>query len=312
MTYEELLTQTALADEQIIVMTAENRALVRNLPGILGKRFIDTGITEQTMIGAAAGLALRNRIPVVHALAAFLTMRAFEFVRTDVGIADLPVKLSGFIPGFLSDANGPTHQAIEDISIMRGIPNMTVFAPADEDDLIKMLPEIWESEDPAYTRINTRQTGYVHAPYEFCKAEIVAEGADVTILTYGLLFEQALIAVEILRNEGLSVGLINMRSLKPVDEEAILNAAAQSKLLVTLEDHFLTGGLYSIVAEVFLKYGTMARVLPIALNEKWFKPALLPAVLQHEGFTGKQIAEKVLGYKTRYQQPPVLTPQFSE
>jgi transketolase len=312
MTYEELLTQTALADEQIIVMTAENRALVRNLPGILGKRFIDTGITEQTMIGAAAGLALRNRIPIVHALAAFLTMRAFEFVRTDVGIADLPVKLSGFIPGLLSDANGPTHQAIEDISIMRGIPNMTVFAPADEDDLIKMLPEIWESEDPAYTRINTRQTGYIHAPYEFGKAEIVAEGVDVTILTYGLLFEQALVAVEMLRNEGLSVGLINMRSLKPVDEEAILNAAAQSTLLVTLEDHFQIGGLYSIVAEVFLKYGTMAKVLPIALNEKWFKPALLPDVLQHEGFTGKQIAEKVLGYKTRYQQPPVLTPQFSE
>jgi len=312
MTYEELLTQTALADEQIIVMTAENRALVRNLPAVLGKRFIDTGITEQTMIGAAAGLALRDRIPVVHALAAFLTMRAFEFVRTDVGIADLPVKLSGFIPGFLSDANGPTHQAIEDISIMRGIPNMTVFAPADEDDLIKMLPEIWDSEDPAYTRINTRQTSYVHAPYEFGKAEVVAEGADVTILTYGLLFEQALIAVEILRNEGLSVGLINMRSLKPVDEEAILNAASQSKLLITLEDHFLTGGLYTIVAEVLLKYATTARVLPIALNDKWFKPALLPDVLHHEGFTGKQIAEKILGYKTRYQQPPVLTPQFSE
>jgi transketolase len=312
MTYEELLTQTALADEQIIVMTAENRALVRNLPGILGKRFIDTGITEQTMIGAAAGLALRNRIPVVHALAAFLTMRAFEFVRTDVGIADLPVKLSGFIPGLLSDANGPTHQAIEDISIMRGIPNMTVFAPADEDDLIKMLPEIWASEDPAYTRINTRQTGYVHAPYEFGKAEVIAEGADVTILTYGLLFEQALVAVEMLKNKGLSIGLVNMRSLKPVDEEAILNAASQSKLLVTLEDHFLTGGLYTIVAEVLLKYCTTARVLPIALNDKWFKPALLPDVLQHEGFTGKQIAEKVLGYKTRYQQPPVLTPQFSE
>src|SRR6201996_9842003 len=151
MTYEELLTQTALADEQIIVMTAENRALVRNLPGILGKRFIDTGITEQTMIGAAAGLALRNRIPVVHALASFLSMRAFEFIRTDAGIPSLPVKLSAFIPGLLSDANGPTHQAIEDISIMRGIPNMTVFAPADEEDLVKMRPQIWASSQPAYT-----------------------------------------------------------------------------------------------------------------------------------------------------------------
>src|SRR5213080_750411 len=131
MTYEELLTETALANEQIIVMTAENRALVRNLPGILGKRFIDTGITEQTMIGAAAGLALRGRIPVVHALAAFLTMRAFEFVRTDMGIGRLPVKLVGGVPGFLSEANGPTHQAVEDIALMRGIPNMQVFCPAD-------------------------------------------------------------------------------------------------------------------------------------------------------------------------------------
>jgi transketolase len=312
MSYEELLTDIALANQQVIVMTAENRALVRNLPGKLGPRFIDTGITEQTMIGAAAGLALRGRIPVVHALAAFLTMRAFEFVRTDLGIANLPVKLSGFIPGLLSDGNGPTHQAIEDISIMRGIPNVTVFAPADEDDLVKMLPQIWDSPNPAYTRINTRKTWYNHEPFILGKAEVVAEGTDVTILTYGLLFEQALITVDILKSEGLSVGLINMRSLKPVDEQAILKASAKSKLIVTLEDHFVTGGLYSIVAEVLLKYQTTARVLPIALNNKWFKPALLPDVLQHEGFTGKQIAEQVLGYKTAHQQPEILTPEFSE
>src|SRR6516225_1915621 len=126
MNYEQLLIETALADERFIVMTAENRALVRNVPAALKGRFIDTGITEQTMIGMAAGLALRGRIPVVHALAPFLTLRAFEFIRDDVGIAGLPVKLVGFISGFLSDGNGPTHQAIEDISIMRGIPGMVV------------------------------------------------------------------------------------------------------------------------------------------------------------------------------------------
>jgi len=311
MSYEELLTETALADEQVIVMTAENRALVRNLPGILGRRFIDTGITEQTMIGAAAGLALRGRIPIVHALASFLTMRAFEFVRTDLGIANLPVKLSGFIPGFLSDGNGPTHQAIEDIALMCGIPNMTVFAPADEDDLIKMLPEIWQSANPAYTRINTRKTEYIHAPFEPGKAEVIAKGADVTILTYGLLFEQALIAIEILKEEGLSAGLVNMRSLKPVDERAILDSA-ESSLVVTLEDHFQKGGLYTIVAETLLKHRQTANVLPIALNEKWFRPALLPDVLLYEGFTGKQIAEQVLGYQTKHIQPDILKPQFAE
>jgi transketolase len=312
MSYEELLTQTALSDERFIVMTAENRALVRNIPGKLGPRFIDTGITEQTMIGAAAGLALRGRIPVVHALASFLSMRAFEFVRTDAGIPNLPVKLSSFIPGFLSDGNGPTHQALEDISLMRGIPNMTVFAPADEDDLVKMLPQIWDYPNPAYVRINIRKTNHQHSPFQLGKAEVISEGEDVTILTYGLLFEQALIAVEILKNEGLSVGLINMRSLKPVDEHAIIQATRYSKLTVTLEDHFLIGGLYSIVAEVLLKHGLTANVLPFALNEKWFTPSLLPDVLEYEGFTGKQIAEKILGYNILFEQPEISILQFSE
>jgi transketolase len=311
MSYEELLTELALADERFIVMTAENRALIRKLPQLMGGRFIDTGITEQTMIGAAAGLALRGRIPVVHALASFLSMRAFEFVRTDAGIPSLPVKLSAFIPGLLSDANGPTHQAIEDVSIMRGIPNVTVFAPADEDDMVKMLPTVWASPQPAYIRVNTRQTGYVHEPFEIGKAEIISQGTDVTILTYGLLFEQALVATEILKAEGLSVGLINMRSLKPVDEQAIL-AATATKLVVTLEDHFLTGGLYTIVAEVLLKHQKTANVLPFALKEKWFKPALLPAVLEHEGFTGKQVAETILGYQTKHIQPEVAKPEFAE
>lgn len=311
MSYEELLTREALADERFVVMTAENRALVRNIHAHLGSRFIDTGITEQTMIGAAAGLALRGRIPVVHALASFLSMRAFEFVRTDAGIPNLPLKLSSFIPGFLSDGNGPTHQAIEDISLMRCIPNMTVFAPADEDDLLKMLPQIWNYPSPSYVRINTRKTEYVHTPFEWGKAEVISEGADVTILTYGLLFEQALEAVNILKEEGLSVGLVNMRSLKPVDEKAILNAA-KSNLLVTVEDHFLTGGLYSIIAEVLLKHQATARVLPFALNEKWFKPSLLPNVLQNEGFTSKQIAEKILGYDTKAIQTKIAAQEFSE
>lgn len=179
MNYEQLITETALVDERFIVMTAENRALIRNIPNnpLLAKRFIDTGITEQTMIGMAAGLALRGRVPVVHALAAFLTMRAFEFIRTDVGIANLPVKLTGFIPGFLSDGNGPTHQAIEDISIMRGIPHMQLFAPADEEDMLIMLPEIWRSISPAYTRANLIKPIIKHDKnYKIGKAEVISEG----------------------------------------------------------------------------------------------------------------------------------------
>lgn len=293
-TYQELIKQTALADERYIVMTAENRAVVKELPPVLGNRFIDTGITEQTMIGMAAGLALRGRVPVCHALAPFLIYRAYEFVRTDVGIAHLPVKLSAWIAGFLSDGNGPTHQAIEDVALMRTIPGMTVFCPSDNDDMLKMLPEIWASPDPAYVRLNVRPDVYKkHTPFKTGVAEVISEGTDVTILTYGMLLEETLKAVEILKNKGLSVGLLNMRSLKPVDEQAILKVATTSKLLVTVEDHFLTGGLYSILAEVLLKNRKTADVLPLSLNEKWFKPGLLSEVLAYEGFTGAQIAERI-------------------
>ena len=295
--YEELLKNTALNDERFIVMTAENRALVKNLPAVLGNRFIDTGITEQTMIGAAAGLALRGRTPVVHALSAFLSMRAFEFIRTDVGIANLPVKLSSFIPGFLSDGNGPTHQALEDISIMRGIPNIQVFSPADEHDLVTMLPQIWDSPHPSYVRICTKVFNYQHdTDFEIGKAEVISEGTDITILVYGFMFEQAMTTAELLRKEGHSVGLINMRTLKPVDEQAILKVAFDSKLIVTIEDHFLTGGLYSIVAETLLRNKITADVLPIALEERWFKPARLPEVLEYEGFTGEKMSKKILSY----------------
>ena len=293
MTYEELLEKTALENEMVVVMTAENRALVRNLPQKLGDRFIDTGITEQTMIGAAAGLALRGRIPVVHALSAFLTMRAFEFIRTSVGIANLPVKLSSFIPGFLSDGNGPTHQAIEDVSIMRGIPSMEVFAPADENDLVQMLPQIWSSPNPSYVRINTRPSNYVHIPFEWGKSEWCFKGKDVTILTYGFMFEQALQARDVLVEKGLDVGLVNIRTLKPFDMELINQLHLETNRIITIEDHFEVGGLFSILSEYLVKQQKMIKVDPISLENKWFKPGRLEEVLAYHEMDAEGLVKQI-------------------
>jgi transketolase len=226
--YEQTLLELAQADERIIVMTAENRAAIRNLPNLLPGRFIDTGITEQTMVGAAAGLALRGRVPVLHALATFLTLRAFEFVRTDVGIGGLPVKLVGGVPGFLSDGNGPTHQAIEDVSLMRGIPGCHVFCPADEEELVLALPAIINSPNPTYIRHNALKTpGYEHEPFEIGKAEVrrTSESRDApgrAILVYGFLLREAWEAKARLEAEGLSVRLVNVRMPKPIDVEAVL------------------------------------------------------------------------------------------
>jgi transketolase len=178
---------------------------------------------------------------------------------------------------------------------MRGIPGMQVFCPADEQDMLIMLPKIWASPYPSYIRAITRKPTYNHTPdFEIGKAEIISKGEDITLLTYGFMFEQALIAKYLLEKEGKSVGLINLRSLKPVDEKAILDAAKSSKLLVTIEDHFLTGGLYSIIAEIFLTNRITADVLPLALEERWFRPALLADVLEYEQFTGSHIARRIL------------------
>ena len=294
MNYEKILINLAEKNKNIVVMTAENRAAIRNLPSKIKDQFVDVGIAEQTMIGMAAGLALKGRTPIVHALSTFLTMRAFEFIRTDVGIGNLPVKIVGAVAGLLSEANGPTHQAIEDISLMRGIPHMQVFAPADEEDLIVALPEIISSSHPSYIRYTNSKSSFDHSKeFKIGKAEIISEGEDITILTYGTLFNEALAAAEILRSRDRSVCVINLRTLKPVDHEAIENACHTSNLIVTLEDHFITGGLYSILSELLVSRRINVRVLPIALNNKWFKPALLKDVLEYEGFTGEAIAEKI-------------------
>jgi transketolase len=294
MTYEQILEAKCKEDDRIVVMTAENRSAIRGLPPKIGPRFIDVGICEQTMIGAAAGLALRGRIPICHALATFLVLRAFEFIRTDVGIARLPVKLVGSVPGFLSDGNGPTHQAIEDVALMRGIPHMQVVCPSDVEELSSALPAILASPDPTYVRYCVHSATAKHTtPFELGRAEVLSQGSDVAILTYGFLLREALKAKTELESKGLSVMLVNLRSLKPIDERVTLAAARSCKLLVTFEDHFLTGGLFSIVSELLVKTGVAARVLPVALEERWFKPGLLDDVLAHEGFTGEALAKRI-------------------
>jgi len=294
MTYSDLVLELINKDDRYMVMTSENRAAFRNLPPLIKNNFIDTGITEQTLIGMAAGLALRGRTPIVHALATFLTMRAFEFIRTDVGIGNLPVKIVGAVPGFLSDGNGPTHQAIEDVSIMRGIPNVNVFCPADEDDMMKGLPKIFPDPSPFYIRYNVSEPLSEHGEFEIGKAETFGDGKDVAILVYGFLFGEAFKAKTILESKGISVRLINIRTPKPIDEQTLLKAVDECTLIVTIEDHFITGGLYTILAEVLLINRKTANVLPFALMNKWFKPALLNEVLEYEGFTAEQIAAKII------------------
>ncbi|NWF89862.1 MAG: transketolase [Ignavibacteriaceae bacterium] len=294
MNYENKLLEIAKSDDRIVILTAENRAAIRNIPNNLADRFVDVGIAEQTLVGIAAGLALRKRIPIVHALASFLTMRAFEFIRTDVGISNLPVKIVGSFAGFSSEANGPTHQALEDVSLMRGIPNMNVFCPADEEDMILGLPEIISTPSPFYIRFNSIKPIYPHEKFEIGKAEVIGSGTDIAILVYGTLFNQALIAKNNLEKLGISLRVLNLRTLKPIDKSEILKTVEECDLIITLEDHFITGGLFSILSEILVLHKKNADIFPIALNNTWFKPALFDEVLEYEGFTAENLVQKIL------------------
>jgi transketolase len=294
MTYQDRLLEIAERDPRVVIMTAENRAAIRDLPGKLGCRFIDVGIAEQTMVGAAAGLALRGRVPIVHSLASFLTMRAFEFIRTDIGIARLPVKLVGAVAGFLSEANGPTHQAIEDVSLMRGIPGVNVCCPADDTEMLDAIESIAADDAPWYVRYNARPAAFRHGlPFVPGTAEVVTDGNDVAVLTYGCLTSECYKAVERLDDQGIGARLVNMRTLKPVDEAAILKAARDTRLVVTVEDHFATGGLATIVAEVAVAHGVGVRLHPIALTDRWFTPAMFADVLECEGFSADHLARRI-------------------
>lgn len=294
MNYPEIIKSYATNNQNVVVFTAENRAVVRELPSILNDRFIDVGITEQNMIGMAAGMALRGKRPICHALTNFLLFRAYEFIRNDVGIPNLPVKLSGWIPGFLSDGNGPTHQSLEDVGLMRLIPGMQVFCPSDNEDMCLMLEKIWDSPHPSYIRVNPRPSSIEHKiAFEIGKAETLFEGTDVTILVYGFLLEEVLIAREILQKKGLSVGIVNMRSLEPVDKDLILSLPSKTKKVVTVEDHFGVGGLFSIIGEIFARNQVTMPLHSISMENRWFKPGLLSEVLEYEGFSGVKLAERI-------------------
>jgi transketolase len=296
--YETCLLQCIHDDERVVIMTAENRGHMRELPYHIADRFIDVGIAEQTMIGAAAGMAKRGCTVVTHALAAFLTLRPLEFIRDDVGIPAYPVIMVGMVPGVLSDGNGPTHQAIDDIHHMRGIPNINVFCPADITELVDGMHCIVRRREPWYVRYHATPRAVEHSqPFTVGQAVTMygAEHGDVdaTLLTYGYMTTHVIDAASILASQGYRIRVVNMRTLQPYDAAAILHAVNTSTLLVTVEDHLRIGGLYSIVAETLLAARRTADVLPIDLGDTWFPAGRLNEVLDIMGLHADGIVERI-------------------
>ena len=229
------------------------------------ERHINVGIAEQNAAGVAAGLATLGMIPIVSTYAVFGSLRMLEQIRTSVCYAELNVKVFCSHGGLTPANDGPTHQAIEDMGIYRTIPNMTVIMPADYHSCKALIKQAVDMDGPVYMRFTRDAMPYYYdadAQFEIGKGKVLKNGSDVSIIANGDMVHEALKATSILESEGISVELIDMHTIKPLDTKLIVETLQKTKRIITVEDHNIINGLGSAVADVVseLDYGVMRKI----------------------------------------------------
>jgi transketolase len=239
-------------------------------------RFFNMGVTEASMVDVAVGMALAGKIPFVNTFAAILTLRACEQIRTCVGYANTNVKLVGGYAGISDYKDGPTHFAVNDMAVMRSIPNITVIAPADNAEAARMVAAVAEYPGPVYMRISRAPVGDVFDANfvpQIGKGAILRQGSDVALVGTGSMLGRCKVAAELLAEENINVRLIAMATIKPIDKEMLIKAAEETGAIVTAEEHSIVGGLAGAVAEV-LAFNCPVPMEPIGLNDTFAKTGL--------------------------------------
>lgn len=235
-------------------------------------RYVQFGISEQHMVSTAAGLATTGMVPFVATFASFMSLLALEQIRTDVAYTKLPVRLIGHHAGMTLGFYGTSHHALEDLAITRSIAGLTVIAPADTAQLGAALRASVDHPHPIYFRIGRGQDPDVYdgdRAYEIGRAISHGSGADVTIIAPGSMVHPSLAAAAALDGAGVSAGVVDMHTIKPLDEAAVLAAASTSRLVVTVEEHSVLGGLGGAVAEVMATAGTPARLARHGVQDEY-------------------------------------------
>jgi transketolase len=234
-------------------------------PGVLEKfkknfpeRFFMEGVAEQLIVGMAAGLALEGFIPYVNTIATFLSRRCFEQNVIDLGLHNTNVRLISNAGGTVYAPLGPTHLAIEDIAIMRTIPNMTIVSPADADEMRRLMMQTLDYEGPIYIRLGKGYDPIITSdkfPFEIGKGILIKEGLDLLIVTTGIALGLALEASDQLEKNNINTSVLHMHTIKPLDKEVLIKAVDKVPAVITLEDHTILGGLGSACAEIILEEG---------------------------------------------------------
>ncbi|MBI5026842.1 MAG: transketolase family protein [Nitrospirae bacterium] len=253
--YGEVLLELGRKHPEIVVLDADLSGSTKTgkFAKAFPERFFNIGISEQDMVGTAAGLALSGKLPFASTFAIFETGRAWEQIRQTICYSNTNVKLVATHGGITVGEDGASHQALEDIALMRVLPNMTVIVPADAIETTSVINAMVDYRGPTYIRLGRVKVPQV-MPEDYCfklgKAYVFHMGKDANIIANGIMVEAALRASETLKSEGLDAGVINMSTVKPLDENTILKAAKTSRAIVTAEEHSIIGGLGSGVCEV--------------------------------------------------------------
>ena len=296
--YGEALKELAEEYKDLVVLDADLAAATKT--GIFKKaypdRFFDCGIAEANMMGVAAGLATCGKIPFASTFAMFAAGRAFEIVRNSIGYPHLNVKIGATHAGISVGEDGATHQCNEDIALMRTIPGMTIINPADHVEAKAAVKAALDFNGPVYMRFGRLAVPVFNDAetykFELGKGITLRDGNDITIIATGLMVNEALIAADTLKAEGINARVINIHTIKPIDRDIIIKAAKETKIIVTAEEHSVIGGLGSAVADVVTEEYPIP-VYKIGVNDEFGHSGPAVDLLKEFGLCADNIAAKV-------------------
>lgn len=296
--FGQKLAELALADKRVIALDGDlgNSTRLATVEKKAPDSFFQMGIAEQNMVGVAAGLATLDLHPWVCSFATFLTKRALDQIVVSVDQPKLNVILVGSYSGLLTSNTGKTHHSLDDIGLMRMLPNMTVIAPADATETRRAMEAIYDYRGPVYLRLSRAEdieNVTPDEPFDIDKGKILREGEDVAIITTGSMTYRAVKAAHLLQEQGVSVSILHVPTLKPIDRNNIVRMAKETPLLVTVEEHYIQGGLGSIVTEIITEeYPT--RVVRIGICDEYSGCGKDMDLLHKHALSSEKIAERIL------------------
>ena len=297
--YGHALKTEVYKNPNVVVLEADlgNATKSNAFKEVAPERYFNMGISEQDLIGTAAGFAAAGKIPLASTFAVFATGRAFEQVRNSVCYPKLNVKICATHAGLTVGADGGSHQAIEDISLMRTLPNMTVINPADAKEAEAAVLAAIDYQGPVYIRLGRAETKDIHDDsyhFEWGKAEVLRQGSDVSIFATGIMTAKALDAAETLAKQGIQAEVINVHTIKPLDEETVIASAKKTGKVVTAEEHSIIGGLGSAVAEV-LAHQCPTKQAFVGVQDSFGESGSPDDLLEKYGLTAEVIVKAAVG-----------------